>query len=235
MTIDQFHDELTRTLDGDCRLICSLDDPPTADALRSMQREVGMKLPPDFLAFQAKYGAAYVEVNEDVWPRPKAFAAGPFWSFQYGLVVLGIGNEVPDWLDIRVQAREFSEGVGALTPFELAPLFKQIASSDFVCSDKRGRLFFVSHETPDHPEAIDDDFLTYVLKEVRQLARNKARLRSELPQLFETDADRLAKRRVDAEKDAGLTNRRCPKCNSPCPTYRKTCKVCGFAVGRLDQ
>lgn len=35
-----------------------------------------------------------------------------------------------------------------------------------------------------------------------------------------------------AEKDAAMTNRRCPKCGSPCPEYRKTCTACGFEIGR---
>ena len=35
-----------------------------------------------------------------------------------------------------------------------------------------------------------------------------------------------------AEKDAVTTSRRCPKCGSPCPEYRKTCKGCGFEIGR---
>jgi hypothetical protein len=39
------------------------------------------------------------------------------------------------------------------------------------------------------------------------------------------------KKRV-AEKDAAITGRRCPNCGSPCPEYRKTCKACGFEIGR---
>jgi hypothetical protein len=35
-----------------------------------------------------------------------------------------------------------------------------------------------------------------------------------------------------AEKDAATTSRRCPKCGSPCPEHRKTCKGCGFEIGR---
>jgi hypothetical protein len=46
---------------------------------------------------------------------------------------------------------------------------------------------------------------------------------------FEVDR----KRRL-AEKDAELTDRRCPQCGAPCPSYRKTCKACGFAVGRAQ-
>ena len=39
-------------------------------------------------------------------------------------------------------------------------------------------------------------------------------------------------RRLMAEKDADLTDRRCPECGAPCPTYRKTCKACGYVIGR---
>jgi hypothetical protein len=35
-----------------------------------------------------------------------------------------------------------------------------------------------------------------------------------------------------AEKDSAITSRRCPKCGSPCPEYRQTCKACGFEIGR---
>jgi hypothetical protein len=37
-----------------------------------------------------------------------------------------------------------------------------------------------------------------------------------------------------AEEDASLTDRRCPECEVPCPSYRKTCKVCGYAIGRAE-
>jgi hypothetical protein len=40
------------------------------------------------------------------------------------------------------------------------------------------------------------------------------------------------RRRRAAEKDAGKTSRRCPQCGSPCPEHRKTCKACGFEIGR---
>jgi hypothetical protein len=36
--------------------------------------------------------------------------------------------------------------------------------------------------------------------------------------------------RLAAEKDAAITNNRCPHCGAPCPSYRKTCKACGRAV-----
>ncbi len=33
--------------------------------------------------------------------------------------------------------------------------------------------------------------------------------------------------RARAQKDAQITDRRCPQCGAPCPAYRKTCKACG--------
>ena len=39
-------------------------------------------------------------------------------------------------------------------------------------------------------------------------------------------------RRRAAERDAVRTSRRCPQCGSPCPEHRRTCKACGFEIGR---
>ena len=41
--------------------------------------------------------------------------------------------------------------------------------------------------------------------------------------------ERDNKRRL-AEKDASITDQRCPSCEAPCPSYRKTCKACGADV-----
>jgi hypothetical protein len=46
------------------------------------------------------------------------------------------------------------------------------------------------------------------------------------------EAKEQERRKRAAEKDAAITRRRCPKCGSPCPEYRKTCKACGFEIGR---
>jgi hypothetical protein len=46
------------------------------------------------------------------------------------------------------------------------------------------------------------------------------------------DLQEQVRKKRAAEKDAATTSRRCPKCGSPCPEYRKTCKACGFETGR---
>jgi hypothetical protein len=50
------------------------------------------------------------------------------------------------------------------------------------------------------------------------------------------DAERARKRQeqldIEAAKDAAITDKRCPSCGKPCPSYRKTCKHCGKSVAR---
>jgi hypothetical protein len=46
------------------------------------------------------------------------------------------------------------------------------------------------------------------------------------------ESQELERKKREAEKDAGITSRRCPQCGSPCAEYRKTCKACGFEIGR---
>ena len=48
----------------------------------------------------------------------------------------------------------------------------------------------------------------------------------------ERRAEAGAWNRLRAEKDAAITDRRCPRCGVPCPRYRRTCKHCGFEIGR---
>jgi hypothetical protein len=37
---------------------------------------------------------------------------------------------------------------------------------------------------------------------------------------------------AEAVRDATTTSRPCPVCGQPCPTYRKSCKRCGYPLGR---
>lgn len=45
--------------------------------------------------------------------------------------------------------------------------------------------------------------------------------------------ERIRALRRRADRDAELTDRRCPKCDAPCPRYRRTCRVCGHEIGRV--
>jgi hypothetical protein len=226
-TIEEFDAFLSNTLDNDCRLLCSMHDPPTPGEVQAIVAAVDMPLPEEYLAFQRHFGAAYVEVKEDIWPRPRPYAVGPYWSFLYACIVFGIGPEVPELLDIRVAAETVRNIFGPSLPFPLTPLFRWMGSADYTCCDSQGRLFQLSHEAPESPEPLSGSFFDFLGASLQTLVKNKTRLRTEAAHLFETEDDRRAKRRAAAEKDAALTSRRCPQCGAPLPSYRKVCKVCG--------
>ena len=44
------------------------------------------------------------------------------------------------------------------------------------------------------------------------------------------ERERQARMAVVAERDAQITNNRCPVCGMPLPSYRRTCKYCGEQV-----
>lgn len=50
---------------------------------------------------------------------------------------------------------------------------------------------------------------------------------SSKPSFHETRTAKLSKM---AEADAKMTDKRCPHCQKPCPSYRSTCKHCGKGV-----
>lgn len=54
-------------------------------------------------------GGLYMEVREEIWPRAKQYDIGPFWSFCRGIIVYGIANGIPDFLDIREKTKELHD------------------------------------------------------------------------------------------------------------------------------
>jgi hypothetical protein len=235
MTINEFNEFLDRMFDSDCQLYSAQHNPPKRAELDQVAASLGVTFPEDYVAFQLQYGGAYFQVKEEVWPRAGANAGGPYWAFLRAIRVYGVGPEVPELLDIRVRTSQFLSNLGRDVPPALGPLVPVLcweSAADPVCVDKQGVLCEVSHEAPDRPTRIEKRFLDYLADQIRTLVENKAKVRTEAAFLFETEADRLAKRKAEAEKDATLTDRRCPSCGSPCPSYRKTCKVCGYAIGK---
>src|SRR3954452_1044479 len=86
---------------------CRGSEPFEAD-VAAFEAEVGFRLPDEFREFtMSGLGGLYMEVREEFWPRAKQYDVGPFWSFLYGIKVFGIADGIPDWLDIRVQYKEF--------------------------------------------------------------------------------------------------------------------------------
>jgi hypothetical protein len=59
---------------------------PSRDDVIEFERVVGFSLPEEFNQFTMSYlGGLYIEVKEELWPRPKLYDVGPFWSFMYAI------------------------------------------------------------------------------------------------------------------------------------------------------
>jgi hypothetical protein len=178
-TIEEFR-ELLSTLDDDFALYCSAHAPPSEEEIAALETRLGITLPEGYKAFLASFGGVYLEVKEHAWPRPKLFQIGPSWTFLYGLMVLGIGSDTPDFLDIERVGASFAEENGEWLPFRLVPVFRWVGSADFVCLDQDGALYEWFHDSPSEPEQLDETFLQMVAREVSSLAENKARILDEL-------------------------------------------------------
>ena len=150
---------------------CQGSEPSEAD-VAAFEADVGFRLPDEFREFtMSGLGGLFMEVREEFWPRPKVFDVGPFWTFLYALKVFGIAKGIPDWLDIRVQFREFkAEGFGDLIPF-----LQRVGDADKYCFDSAGRIIRWSHEESEERKAEDITFGALLMREIRELEDRQQR------------------------------------------------------------
>lgn len=166
---------LRKYIDGDFSLFACGKDAPTEIAIRDFELEVGFSLPDDFRAFaKSPLGGIYIDVKEEVWPRAKHYAAGPFWSFLYGMFIFGFGKDITDWMDIRVHTREFRRN----TQTALVPFLKVLGDADLYCFDEQGAVRRWDHETGNAPST-QKAFPEVLAHEVEGLRKRKDRKKAE--------------------------------------------------------
>ena len=150
---------------------CRGNEPTEAD-IAAFEAVVGFRLPDEFREFtMSPLGGLYMAVREELWPRPEPYQVGPAWSFAYGLMVFGIAANIPDWLDIREQYREFrDEGFPELVPF-----LQVACEADRYCFDRAGQIILWDHEQPELREPIGASFSELLLEEIHELEDRKDR------------------------------------------------------------
>ena len=143
---------------------------PTENDVAGFEDSIGFRLPDEFREFtMSPLGGLYMEVKEELWPRPKLFDVGPFWSFLYGLKVFGIAVDIPEMLDIRVQTLEMeAEGFSGLIPF-----LQLIGDANRYCFKPSGEIVYWDHEATDNLPTIDETFSELLLREIRELESRK--------------------------------------------------------------
>jgi len=218
MPLDAVYDYF-RTYDASTYAVfsCRGNEPAEAD-LAAFEEFAGFRLPDEFREFtKSSLGGLYMEVKEELWPRPKEYASGPFWSFCYGLQVFGIAVDIPEFLDLRVQTKRFRDECC----MDLVPFFQWISDPMIHCFDRQGRILAWR---PDEPVARDEEdgtFSDFLMRKIRELEVCKdAKLRGEdKPKPAQTLAERALAR------GAGPP---CPKCGKPLRTATaKQCFACG--------
>lgn len=152
---------------------CQGNEPSEAD-VAAFERDCGFSLPAEFRQFtMSPLGGLYMEVREELWPRPSQYAVGPFWSFLYAVKVFGISVGIPDWLNLRAQfAAMRAEGFTDLVPF-----LQRECDANRYCFNPQGQIVQWDHEEPEELAVVSSSFSDLLMKEVRDLedrARKKA-------------------------------------------------------------
>ncbi|MCE3226577.1 MAG: hypothetical protein K0S32_1128 [Bacteroidetes bacterium] len=150
--------------------------PPTMEQLVKLRRELNCRLPDDYMFYLAQNGATYLEVREDVWPKPKQYEVRPSWEMMSAIMVLGISSKeeeenFPDMLNIKVITPQFKNMFNS----DLIPFFKWQSDNVISCFDTNGKIFNLSYSDPENPEPVNMDFKEFLESEMRKLVENKNR------------------------------------------------------------
>jgi hypothetical protein len=162
---------LEKYLDGDFRVSPMAANKASIKEIQAIEKKLKIKFPEEYIAHLLAEGSEvmverglYIEAVEEIWPRPKQFDAGPFWSFLYGLHTFTPSGKSADWMRLEVVGRQFMEETG----IKAAPILTVIGDADLYCVDKDGKILRYNHEENSVDE-IQMDFWELFEKEVREL------------------------------------------------------------------
>ena len=166
---DQTEEIFRRHLDRDFRAFPMAESTATPLELQALGTRLCISFPCEFVSHVCgRFPGVYVEVKEEVWPRPKAYDVGPFWSFLYGLHTFTPCSSSEDWMRLDFVAERFQKNTG----YKCAPVLQIIGDADVYCVDSSGALVRYDHESNALiPEA--DDFWVIFEREVEQLKNRK--------------------------------------------------------------
>ena len=143
---------------------------PSAATVAAFEKRVGFHFPAEFREFAVHpLGGLYMAVKEELWPRPKAYDVGPFWSFLYGFMVFGLSAKAPDWLQMSKAWLRLSEGRDA----QLVPFLKVIGDAAPYCFTRDQKIVILRHENLSEPEGVAKSFSEVLMFEIHELERRK--------------------------------------------------------------
>jgi hypothetical protein len=169
--MSDFEEILARHRDGDFKMFAAGEDAPPVEVIEAFEKTLGYELPPDFRDFSTSWlGGLYIEAKEEVWPRAKPYDVGPFWSFLYGMMVYGFGEDIPEWMDMRLETPKFQQETGV----SHVPFLKIIGDADVYCFTAQQSIVRWDHETGEFTP-IDGSFTEILDIELGKLRERKDR------------------------------------------------------------
>ena len=105
-----------------------------------------------------------------MWPRPKVYDVGPFWTFLYGFHTYTSAPESNDWMRLDAAAETFQRD----TELAAAPILRIVGDANLYCVDAVGAIVRFDHET-NELEQVKMNFWQLLEHETSELRARKDR------------------------------------------------------------
>ncbi|MBO9684823.1 MAG: hypothetical protein J7502_19485 [Flavisolibacter sp.] len=172
---DKTLDLLDLHLDQDFRVSPMAPNRSSEKDIHDLEKKFGIRFPEEYRIHLLGEGdgvinqrGIYVEVLENIWPRPNGLQVGPFWTFLYGLHTYTASKESEEWMRLEFVAKEFIENTG----IQAIPIMKIICDPDVYCVDENSKIGIYRHEE-NLIEPIDMTFWDVFKMELKELRDRK--------------------------------------------------------------
>lgn len=168
---DQTTEVLERHLTGDFRVFPMAEQPVTVSEIHAVGERLGISLPAELVShLSGRFPGILVEAKEEIWPRPKKFDVGPFWSFLYGLHTYTASSSSEEWMRLESAGQRFKEETGHVA----VPVLRILSDANVYCVGKSGEMLRFDHEQG-KLDAVDGSFFQVFEQEVAALVKRAER------------------------------------------------------------
>jgi len=164
----------TKALGDEFRIMWATKAPPDAEMIAEAEEALDVRFSDEYRAFLRRFGAIYLDVNEETWRRPVGYEVRPSWQMGYGRIVAGVAAKLHDDLSVVARTEQLRDR-GAGDDF-VAVLGEVVGSEAWLGYDGEGHLCEWSH---DGVERVGGTLASRVLASFRRLAEDRERLRTE--------------------------------------------------------
>lgn len=168
---DRTVDILKRHVDPDFTVFPLAETAVTLRQIQEIGARFGVRYPPEFCAHVlGAFPGMFLEVKENVWPRPKPLDVGRFWTFLYAIHTYTSAPASVDWMRLDHAAEQFQQMSGLTA----APILQIVGDRDVYCVDAAGSIMRYEHDR-NRLSPVQMDFWGVLDHEVAELRARKLR------------------------------------------------------------